>query len=89
VKSQSRMTGKEPHSGHGLDGGESVGKKPALSADAVACAACANAFDFVQTTARSCVPRMPLAAKAEKRKHRILFKIFHPERLSEVEPELY
>jgi len=37
--------------------GENGGKR-ALSADAVACAACAHAFGFVRTTARSCVPRM-------------------------------
>jgi hypothetical protein len=40
-----------------LDGGESGGKR-ALSADAVTCAACAHAFGFLRTTARSCVPRM-------------------------------
>jgi hypothetical protein len=40
-----------------FDGDQSGGKR-ALSADAVACAACAHAFGFVRTTARSCVPRM-------------------------------
>jgi len=36
-----------------------------------------------------CLHCLPLAEKAEKRGHKVLFKIFHPERLSELKPELY
>jgi len=36
-----------------------------------------------------CLHCLPLAEKAEKRGHKVLSKIFHPERLSELKPELY
>jgi hypothetical protein len=36
-----------------------------------------------------CLHCLPLAERAEKRGHKVLFKIFHPERLSELKPELY
>jgi hypothetical protein len=36
-----------------------------------------------------CLHCLHLAEKAEKRGHKILSKIFHPERLSELKPELY
>ena len=36
-----------------------------------------------------CLHCLPLAEKAEKRGHEVLSKIFHPERLAELKPELY
>jgi|ERR1700730_101734 len=36
-----------------------------------------------------CLHCLPLAEKAEKRGYKVLSKIFHPERLSELRPELY
>jgi hypothetical protein len=36
-----------------------------------------------------CLHCLPLAEKAETRGHKVLFKQFHPESLSEVKPELY
>jgi len=36
-----------------------------------------------------CLHCLPLAEKAEKRGHRVLFRVFHPEELSKLKPELY